>query len=179
MAQNSEFEYYFLFCYISIAISWIICLFVVLNRISCIPGLPWTNFLCSFEHLILLCPSHESLDYRHALPHPVHVAMGIKFRTLCVLGKQSADSAASLPPSSLFLVIESSEWFSGPLSYSERFSTTDAVLRRDTEFIPVSLSAPDQPDNSRATDTDVSRLGFQVSESIQAPKYVISFQAKD
>lgn len=105
--------------------------------------------------------------------------MGIKFRALCVLGKQLADSAASLAPSSLFLVMESSEWSSGPLPYSERFSTTEAVLGRDTEFIPVPLSAPDQPDNSRATDTDVSRLGFQVSESIQALKYFISFQAKD
>lgn len=93
-----------------------------------------------------------------------------------MLGKQSA---ASLAPSSLFLVIESSEWFSGPLPDSEMFSTTDAVLGRDTEFIPVPLSAPNQPDNSRAIDTDVSRLGFQVSESIQAPKYFISFQAKD
>lgn len=60
------------------------------NSVSGSPGWPQTYVAKdNLKFLILLHPSPQVWDYRHAPPHPVYATLGTEPKAFCMLGKHS------------------------------------------------------------------------------------------
>lgn len=83
-----------------------VCIHFLCDRVPCRPGWPHTCYVVEgiLQFLILLSPSLEFWDKRHAALHLVYVVLRKPSRILCMLDEQSENWSKLLDPSSHFLI---------------------------------------------------------------------------